>query len=402
MRTPDQIARLARIRYDSNWRDWLTDPPSNPAGSFNLDPPSAKDVAERSGEVARWKRLWRDWSRTQSGVLREKTYYRTAIGDQQVYTHVDLAAVADLAAFDPTRAADWRQATRRWQDLAALPRTSHRHLKPHLKKILIELPEPDFRILLAAVDWFTRNPRSGLTIRQVPVEGMHTKWLARQRTLVLACLGALSSETPPAGPQDDEDEELAQAELDALGLKALPPHADLILADPTDRALIGGLRHLRAPVPELAGLPVAPKIVIVVENKESAYLIPDQPGVIVIHSLGNHLNVLDGIPWIAQARCVYWGDLDRAGLTLLSRARTRAPGIESVLMDPDTYRRYEHLAVRDTTKADLPDPTLTTPEITALEGLSHTGQHKRLEQERLPATYALGAIVRTVARGPRE
>ena len=37
-------------------------------------------------------------------------------------------------------------------------------------------------------------------------------------------------------------EELEQEDLDPLGLKALPVHVDVILADPADRALVGGLR----------------------------------------------------------------------------------------------------------------------------------------------------------------
>ena len=101
---------------------------------------------------------------------------------------------------------------------------------------------------------------------------MGTKWLSRNRRLVLACLSI--TDEPDA---DESDEELEQDDLDALGLKALPVHVNVILADPADRARVGGLRHLSAPLPEVDALPVQPEAVLIVENKESAYLFPTGP-----------------------------------------------------------------------------------------------------------------------------
>jgi hypothetical protein len=156
---------------------------------------------------------------------------------------------------------------------------------------------------------------------------------------------------------------------------------------------VGGLRHLSAPLPEIDALPLRPEIVLIVENKESAYLVPDRPRTVVVHSLGNHLNVLGEIGWLDGARHLYWGDLDRAGLTLLSRARARLPRLVSVLMDPVTLEEHKALAVKDETRADTPDPNLTDIETTALAALS-TG-HKtylRLEQERLPSRFVLDQL----------
>jgi hypothetical protein len=163
---------------------------------------------------------------------------------------------------------------------------------------------------------------------------------ARNRRLVLACLNI--TDEPHAG---EPDEELEQDDLDPLGLKALPVHVGVILADPADRARVGGLRHLSAPLPEVDALPVHPEVVLIVENKESAYLFPDRPRTVVVHSLGNHLNVLDEIGWLEGAHHLYWGDLDRAGFTLLSRARTRLPRLVSVLMNPVTLEAHRTLAV---------------------------------------------------------
>jgi hypothetical protein len=211
---------------------------------------------------------------------------------------------------------------------------------------------------------------------------------------------AVGTQLLPIGP----DGELEQDDLDPLGLKALPVHVDLILADPADRTLVGGLRHLNAPLPEVDALPVDPETILIVENKESAYLVPDRPRTVVVHSLGNHLNVPDEIGWLDSAYHLYWGDLDRAGFTMLSRACVRLPRLVSVLMDRVTLEEHRTLAVRDATRADTPEPNLTDIEIAALAALSaEHDTYLRLEQERLPSPFALSRLSRAMeANGPYQ
>lgn len=398
MREPDHVMGQLRVRYRQNWRDWLLDG-ANPPSSFSLAAPSAQAIARESDGVGRWMRDWRNWSKTHSAARLRSVTRRTAVGAQEVYTHLDLPTVDDLVVLDHGLADHWRRANLRWSRVRALPGgVVEERLRPWLQQI-VDLSDVDFEILIEAAKWFTENPHSGLTIRQVPVPGMHTKWLARNRRLVLACLNV--TEQPLA---DESDEELEQNDLDSLGLKALPVHVDVILADPADRALVGGLRHLSAPLPEIDALPFHPVTILIVENKESAYLVPDRPRTVVVHSLGNHLNVLDEIGWLDGALHLYWGDLDRAGFTLLSRARTRLPRLVSVLMDPVTLEQHRALAVEDETRTDRPDPNLTEIETAALAALSaEHGTYLRLEQERLPSPFVLDQLDRAMdGNGPAQ
>jgi hypothetical protein len=100
-------------------------------------------------------------------------------------------------------------------------------------------------------------------------------------------------------------------------------------------------------VDELASLQIRPGTVLIVENKEPALAWSDTTGLAVIHSLGNHLDVLKSLPWIPHDRCWYWGDLDRHGFTLLSRARTMVPRLASLLMAPGDIETYRPLGVED-------------------------------------------------------
>ncbi|MEV4569548.1 Wadjet anti-phage system protein JetD domain-containing protein [Nonomuraea sp. NPDC049419] len=391
MHNPDYVRNQGRIRYRKNWREWLLNE-ADAQFSFPLSAPSAETIVCEFDAVGRWMRSWRDWSRNHPTAQLRKVTRRTTVGAQEVFTHLCLPTIDDLVILDPGLTDHWQRANARWAELRALPAgVAQKRLRSHIQQI-IDLDNADFEILIKAVKWFTENPQSGLTIRQVPVLGMGTKWLARNRRLVLACLNIIEQTSA-----NEPGEDLEQGDLDPLGLKALPVHIDVILADPADRALVGGLRHLRAPLPEIDALPLRPDTVLIVENKESAYLIPDRPRTAVVHSLGNHLNVLNEIAWLARARHLYWGDLDRAGFTLLSRARTRLPRLASVLMDPVTLEEHRALAVADETRADQPDANLTDDEISALTALSaEHGAYLRLEQERLPSPFVLDQLSRTM------
>ncbi len=224
---------------------------------------------------------------------------------------------------------------------------------------------------------------------------MHTKWLARHRSMVLACLGTptgSSESTEPPGDSDPAD--IPAADLDALGLRPLPREISIVIADPALRATVGGLRQITAPVDELAGLQIHPDTVLIVENKEPALTWRDTTGLVVIHSLGNHLDVLSRLPWIRHDSCWYWGDLDRHGFTLLSRARTMIPQLESLLMGPGDVETYRPLGVKEKLdRYDQPDSTLTPAEASALAALQLTdGKYLRTEQERIPVSDAERAL----------
>ncbi|HEX6471786.1 MAG TPA: Wadjet anti-phage system protein JetD domain-containing protein [Streptosporangiaceae bacterium] len=391
MRDPDHVIDQIRVRYRKNWRDWLLDG-ADSQFSFSLATPSAQTIARESDTVGRWMRAWRNWVEVHPSARLRSVTRHTAIGAQDVFTHLDLHTIDDLVVLDRNLADHWRRANLRWSRIRALPGgVVEERLRPYLQQI-VDLADADFEILLEATKWFAENPRSGLTIRQVPVSGMHTKWLTRNRRLVLACLNITEQ-----SHTDEQDEHLEQDDVDPLGLKALPVHVDVILTDPADRGQVGRLRHLNAPLPEINALPIRPERILIIENKESAYLVPDRPRTVVVHSLGNHLNVLDEIGWLDGAHHLYWGDLDRAGFTLLSRARTRLPRIVSVLMDPVTLEKHRALAVEEETRTDRPDPNLTDSETAALTALStEHGAYLRLEQERLPAPFVLDQLSRAM------
>jgi hypothetical protein len=391
MRGPDYVLEKAQSRYRSVWRDALLGADSG-VYTVALDPPSASAITARAGEVSAWLNLWRKWAAQHPDVILRTRAIRTKFGAQPVHTHLDIPDTPALAGLNPDTAAHWQRARARWDQLR--DHQAGPAVRPWLARI-VDLDDYDFTTLLDATAWFRAHLRSGLTVRSVPVPGMHTKWLARHRGMVLACLGVLTSSshfTEATGDADPVD--IPADDLDALGLRPLPREISVVLADPALRALVGGLRQISAPVDELADLEIRPDVVLIVENKEPALAWSDTTGLVVIHSLGNHLDVLSRLPWIRHDRCWYWGDLDRHGFTLLSRARAMVPQLESLLMAPDDTETYRPLAVEENLdRYDQPDPTLTPAEASALASLQLTeGKYLRTEQERIPISDAEHAL----------
>lgn len=391
MRGPEYVLEKTQNRYRSVWRDALMD--ADPGVyTVALDPPSASAVTARAGDVSAWLIGWRQWAAQHPDVTLRTRTIRTKFGAQPIHTHLDIPDTAVLAGLSPGTAAHWQRARARWDQLRH--HQQGQAVRPWLARI-VDLDDYDFTTLLAATAWFRTHPRSGLTVRSVPVPGMHTKWLARHRGMVLACLGsptASSQLTESAGDTDPVD--IPADDLDALGLRPLPREIGVVFADPVLRAAVGGLRQISAPADELAGLQIQPEAVLIVENKEPAVAWSDTTGLVIIHSLGNHLDVLSCLPWIRHCHCWYWGDLDRHGFTLLSRARTMVPQLASLLMAPGDIEAYRPLSVKeDLDRYDQPDLTLTPAEASALAALQLTGgRYLRTEQERIPVRDAERAL----------
>ncbi|WP_460800802.1 Wadjet anti-phage system protein JetD domain-containing protein [Microbacterium sp. GXF6406] len=232
------------------------------------------------------------------------------------------------------------------------------------------LADTDFGLLLDVLGWLLLHPASGYRLRQVPIPGMHTKWLGAHRALVESLFASIS------GEQD-------------LGLVPSPATLRVRILDPALRP--GGLTDVSAPVDELAMLTFQPRAVIVCENLESVLALPDWPGVVAVHG-GGYAVPLSRLPWALAARVVYWGDLDADGFAILHRLRSHGVDAVSVLMGEDALLAYRDLWVPDPNGvATRMLPTLTAQEQAALDRIAAEGG-VRLEQERLPWPMALDAL----------
>ncbi|HWJ67209.1 MAG TPA: Wadjet anti-phage system protein JetD domain-containing protein [Nocardioides sp.] len=247
--------------------------------------------------------------------------------------------------------------------------------------------EADFDVLCRAARWFAANPRSGLTARQVDVEGMGSKWLAGRAGVVRQLAG-----------------------LDDLGLvPGRPRRVHVTYLDPEHLAA-GGRRHDVVTEHDADVIAYRPRVVLVSENRDTAQLFPDVVGGIAVEGDGNGPGLVPDIGWLREAEVVwYWGDMDAKGLEILASFRARGVAARSLFMDIEAYRRWERYGVDvdEHGKPIVAHPpkqlSLEPGERELYEGLCSDGWtgHRRVEQERIPLDEA-AAIIRGVPGAARH
>jgi hypothetical protein len=241
----------------------------------------------------------------------------------------------------------------------------------HHVRALAALPEHDFLTLLDVVEWLIQRPASGFRVRQLPIRGIHTKWLESHLSLVTALHKAVTGQ-------------------ETLGLVM---KEDLVRVRFLDEALApGSARDLSAPAAELAALAVEARLVLVLENLETVLSLPPMPGVVAVHGGGNAVaSRLRPVTWVMSTPIVYWGDLDTYGFRILAQLRAEHSAVRSVLMDVGTLVAHRDLWGPEKSPVRGPIGHLTESESETLRRLRDEGD-VRLEQERIPWTYALRAL----------
>lgn len=250
--------------------------------------------------------------------------------------------------------------------------------------VLADYSEVDFSRLVGLLDWLVQNPASKVYLRQLPVEGLDTKW-AEQRIGVVT------------GLLKDIAQIQSEGNFHELSGLLRPPHRIRIkLLCPELRKLVGGLHDFEAPAEDIAGLKIRPTAAIIVENLDTGMALPDIAGTIGIMKMGNAVSALGSVPWLQGIKTVYWGDIDTHGFAILDRARKALPQLRSVLMDEATTLRYQNLwGTEPVQTTNFALEHLTAHELTVYAALKANkwGQKVRLEQERVPWNRAITTLL---------
>ncbi len=336
----------------------------------------------RYREVLVWSHGWHDWARNHDEDARLLVESRRIRGIAETLPSHLLLADVDRAVrivgngWPQRMAAARRRAELLRRDFSEVDAAS-------VLKGAASLDDVDFAIACTAGRWFADNPDvwPGLTPRQVPIEGLHGKWLNKHRALVQILAG-----------------------LDGLTLAERPTRIHWTYLDPAHLAA-GGRRHDSLTLGDTVALPYRPSVVVIVENKDTAVFFPEVPGGICVEGNGNAApGLLSQVNWITNAlSVVYWGDMDAAGYEIVDRLRASLPHLRSILMDLDTFEQYERYGTNvDERGAPLklrpakPCPNLTDAERTVYDRAidPHWTGHRRIEQERIPLVLAAAAIER--------
>lgn len=379
MKTPEQAVADIRRRLAGSWhRDacgaagaWPHRFPLGAAAKADLE----RDFAAFQQAVFTWRR----WADSHGATLIDAVR-RVSGTTQQVPTHVEIASAEVAAAVCGPR---WAARLARGRQRAAVLTARY----PHVDDVAAVVREvdgytaTDFELLCAAADWFALNSAAGLTPRQVPVPGLHAKWLNTRQATVAALAG-----------------------VPELGL--LPPHPARIhftYLDPHYRSG-GGRRHDSATVGDTMTPAYRPEVVVISENKDTAIHFPSVPGAISVEGAGFGGRTAAAFDWLRSCpTLVYWGDMDAAGFEILDGYRAAGVRVQSMLMDTGAFESYEQFGTwTDARGVTLPAaprrhlPHLTDAERALYEQLTDPAwtRVRRVEQERIPLSVAAGALER--------
>jgi hypothetical protein len=367
---------------------------------ISLAPPNGQTRQDDPIACHTWAQQWREYDGP--GRL-DHVELRFPTGTHPMPAALNLETPHQVAAADPGTDQRWRTCG------ARLPRLQE--LLPGINppgwmiKRLANLPDTDFTRLVAVTTWLKENPASGMLIRQLPVEGVHTKWLAQHARLVLTLLGDRATDN--ADPEHEDAKRSRRHDTyRRLGLRATPELVQIAVLCPDLRKQIGGMRHFAGSTDDLNSWPGRPTIVLIIENNETAYaLTEDMPGVVVLHGEGFDVASYARIDWAREATTIiYWGDLDLAGLHCLNDLRSYGLPAKSIMTDLPTFTRFRHLAVEGAAPHRHDVPHLDASERELYEHLRDhakaTGEGVLLEQERIPWEHARAEIYAVAAVDP--
>lgn len=386
MKLPEDVRKLLSRKFQSNHREWLANgadecqwPLEVPLGT-----PTEQAALRQVDGVRAWVSAWQGWKGVGTLSWCERKW--KALGVQRLPERLALRDPEDVAMWID-ESARWVRAQSRYQTLTARWPALVQQL-PRYFDVLADYNDADFRRLSEMLDWIANHPNSELYARQLPVSGLNSKWLDGRKRLLTDLVIAIQNDS--------------SSDLDfyrRCGLKAPPALVRMRVLDQALRARIGGVGDITAPVNDLAGIDLPASHVFVVENLQTGLAMSDIQGAVVFMGLGYNVEVLARLPWLARAKCIYWGDLDTHGLAILHRARSYIPELQSVLMDEKTLLRNKLFWVDETEQHPASELARLTDAEQALYRdlkMNRWGQNVRLEQERIGWDVAWNTLQRSM------
>ncbi len=382
---PEDIRAQLQARYLNQRSAWLSGEGTWPL-SLPLGMPTEAHLASDSAAIRAWVTAWQSPGELGEVHWEDRSFPR--LGQQRLPARISWAGPAAVAAALRERSR-WERAVQRYAALRERFPAAQR-----LHRNFAELAgysDEDFQRLQRLLDWLDSNRDSGLYLRQLPVEGLDTKWVEQHRALVLALMRGIR------GIERGDFHEVT-------GLTPPPARIRMRLLCPHLRGIVGGAGDLELPVAQAASLPLRPARVLIVENLETGLALPDQAGTAAFMKMGIAVEPLSRLPWLTGLPVTYWGDIDTHGFVILSRVRGLLPQARSVLMDEATLLAHQAFWVEESAPSSAQVLTgLTAQEQDLYRGLKEGrwGRSRiRLEQERVSWPYALRHLGVALAPGP--
>jgi hypothetical protein len=230
--------------------------------------------------------------------------------------------------------------------------------------------------ILATLRWIDEQASTDMYLRQVDVPGVDTKFIERHRGVLAALLDV---QLDPVRIRED------RPRSDFEGRYGFRKKPEQIRFRFLDDSHLAGFTELTVRATELAARPAGVTTVHVIENEISYLAFPKVAGGMAIFGGGYSVGLLEALPWLADTRLIYWGDIDTHGFAILNRLRSHFPHTVSMLMDRETLLAHRSHWSQEPSQITHPLRWLSPGETELWQELcTHAhGSSVRLEQERI-------------------
>ena len=216
--------------------------------------------------------------------------------------------------------------------------------------------------VLEVKNFFVNNPKPNIYIRELPIIGVDTKFIEKHKKVIDKILM-----------------QVCKYNENITTLKEFGFEKKYFLKYPKNRIRFKNKLwdDIEINIEDLSKF--EEKKLFIIENLQTYLAMPVIKGYLIVFGKGFGVNVLKNYNY----EVIYWSDIDKAGFAMLSMVRNFAK-TTSFLMDLETFKTFEDLAVEDNEKS-YSHLNLTCEEKKCFEYIK--SKNKRLEQERIPFWY---------------
>ena len=269
---------------------------------------------------------------------------------------------------------------------------------PSLHSLLVEKPKliedysEDWERIVAVCRYITKHPNPRIYLRQLPIEGVDTKFIDTRKKVIDLVLGYLL----PKEAYDADVKSLSNGGFERkYGFLTPQPMIRFRLLDP--ECYIANQEEMALPEEAFANLELEEiERVFIVENLATYLAFFPFKKSMVIFGSGYGARYLKRAKWLKKKHLYYWGDLDSHGFAILSQFRKSFEHVESLLMDRETVERFVHLGVEEPRQKRFEGELegLTKEEKELFTELRQKGF--RLEQERIPLVHVQECLAKNI------
>ncbi|MGM3189821.1 DUF3322 domain-containing protein [Dickeya dadantii subsp. dieffenbachiae] len=341
-----------------------------------LKPPTGNEALEDLDHFHSYIAAWRKWPWPDQIVWVKKQYRQ--LGEFTVPIRLEIESTKALITALGTKAIERSQGwAERMEPLLSLDRDLYPPLIRQLGE-LEKLSMADIRLLALVLPQLRRGLGQRRYLRALPLQGVDTKFVELNRPLIATLLDTMHDQQVSTSGGLEAWLDCRVTPSNWLYVKPLAPEVKSHFAE---------LDLLRLSFDQLMTAPLPAGNVLIVENLQPGYGLPELPDTVAVFGGGANTAWLQA-EWLKDKRIGYWGDIDTWGLKFLADVRLRQPHVEAVMMDQETLLSHVERGVCEKRPTELPEQGLTPAERTLFDMLrSNRYGVSRLEQERLSQDY---------------